>query len=87
LLKGELTIAIGTLKLKKRRDGKGAAHKVRSRERAAVKAAKKAAEEANATVTAEAVQDDVDSEDEEETKSIRVERNEKKRQILQNMIG
>jgi hypothetical protein len=65
LLKGELTIAIGTLKLKKRRDGEGAAHKVRSRERAAAKAAEKAAEEAHATATAEAVQDDVDSDDED----------------------
>jgi hypothetical protein len=63
LLKGELTIAIGTLKLKKRRDGEGAAHKVRSRERAAAKAAEKTAEEAN--ITAEAVQDNVDSDDEE----------------------
>jgi hypothetical protein len=63
LLKGELTIAIGTLKLKKRRDGEGAAHKVRSRERAAAKAAKKTAEEAK--VTAEAVHDDVDSDIEE----------------------
>jgi hypothetical protein len=64
LLKRELTIAIGTLKLKKRRDGKGAAHKVRSHERAAAKAAEKAAEEANAT--AEAVQDDVGSDDDED---------------------
>jgi hypothetical protein len=55
LLKGELTIAIGTLKLKKRRDGEGAAHKIRGGERAAVKAAKKPAEEAK--VTAEAVHD------------------------------
>jgi hypothetical protein len=49
LLKGELTIMIGTIKLKKRRDGKGAAHKIRSHERAAAaakKAAKKAAEKA-----------------------------------------
>jgi hypothetical protein len=55
LLKGELTIMIGTLKLKKRRDGEGAAHKVRSRERAAAaatKAAEKAAEEASATAEA-----------------------------------
>jgi hypothetical protein len=64
LLKGELTIAIGTLKLKKRLDGKGAAHKVRSRERAAAKAAEMTAEEAN--ITTEAVQDDVGSDDEEE---------------------
>jgi hypothetical protein len=49
LLKGDLTIMIGTIKLKKRRDGEGAAHKIRSRERAAAaakKAAKKAAEKA-----------------------------------------
>jgi hypothetical protein len=55
LLKGELTIMIGTLKLKKRRDGEGAAHKVRSRKRAAAaatKAAEKAAEEASATAEA-----------------------------------
>jgi hypothetical protein len=45
LLKGELIIGIGTLKLKKRRDDKGAAHKVRGQERAATKAAKKTAEE------------------------------------------
>jgi hypothetical protein len=64
LLKGELTIAIGTLKLKKRRDGKGAAHKVRSLQRAAAKAAEKAAEEVNATATAEAV--DYNDSDEEE---------------------
>jgi hypothetical protein len=63
LLKGELTIAIGTLKLKKRRDGEEAAHKVRSRKRAAAKASKKTAEEAK--VTAEAVHDDVSSDDEE----------------------
>jgi hypothetical protein len=44
LLKGELTIAIGTLKLKKRRDGEGAAHKIRGRERLAERAAAKAAE-------------------------------------------
>jgi hypothetical protein len=63
LLKGELTIMIGTIKLKKRRDGKGANHKIRSRERAAAaatkaaeKAAKKAAEESSFTsATAEAV--------------------------------
>jgi hypothetical protein len=67
LLKGELTIMIGTLKLKKRRDGEGAAHKVRSRERAAAaatKAAEKAAEEVSATATAEAV-DYNDSDDDE----------------------
>jgi hypothetical protein len=66
LLKGELTIAIGTLKLKKRRDGKGAAHKVRIRERAAAaaKASEKTAKEANAT--AEAVQEDVGSDDDDE---------------------
>jgi hypothetical protein len=34
---------------KKRRDGKGAAHKVRGRERAAAKAAEKTAEEAKGT--------------------------------------
>jgi hypothetical protein len=59
LLKGELTIMIGTIKLKKRRDGEGAAHKVRSRERAATaatKAAEKAAEESSfISATAEAV--------------------------------
>jgi hypothetical protein len=65
LLKGELTIAISTLKLKKRRDCEGAAYKVGSRERAAAKAAEKADEEANATATAKAVQDDIDSDDED----------------------
>jgi hypothetical protein len=68
LLKGELTIAIGTLKLKKRRDGEGAAHKVRSCERtaaAATKAAEKAAEEVNATASAEAV--DYNDSDEDDT--------------------
>jgi hypothetical protein len=60
LLKGELTIGIGTLKLKKRRDGKGAAHKIRGCERAAAKAAEKTAEEAKGT--AEAVHD-IDSDD------------------------
>jgi hypothetical protein len=49
LLKGELTLMIGTIKLKKRRYGEGADHKIRSRERAAAadkKAAEKAAEKA-----------------------------------------
>jgi hypothetical protein len=49
-------------------DGEGAAHKVRSRERAAAKAAAKAAEKAaeEANATAEAVQDDVGSDDNED---------------------
>jgi hypothetical protein len=55
LLKGVLIIGIGTLRLKKRRDGKGAAHKVRGRERAAAKAAKKTAEEVKATAEEERV--------------------------------
>jgi hypothetical protein len=49
LLRGELTIMIGTIRLKKKRDREGAAHKIRSRERAAAaatKAAEKAAEKA-----------------------------------------
>jgi hypothetical protein len=62
LLKGVLIIGIGTLQLKKTRDGEGAAHKVRGRERAAAKAAEKTAEEAKAT--AETVHD-FDSDDEE----------------------
>jgi hypothetical protein len=62
LLKGVLIIGIGTLRLKKRRDREGDAHKVRGRERAAAKAAEKTAEEAKAT--AETVHD-FDSDDEE----------------------
>jgi hypothetical protein len=45
LLKGELKLMIEIIQLKKRRDGEGAAHKIRSRERAAA-AEKKAAEKA-----------------------------------------
>jgi hypothetical protein len=62
LLKGVLIIGIGTLKLKKRRDGKGAAHKVRGRERAAAKADEKTAEEAKETAGSV---HDFDSDDEE----------------------